>query len=164
MLSTRWNSLFSITATTVFIIIILHISPVLANNRTPFPISNNSFLFDSNLVADNSVAATKQNPSHLLHQLNLTSKQREEMKKIHHQYKQQIRKKKSSLTLLQQELSDLMIGTESVELIRAKNRQLVNLRTEIGELRFESMLATREILTPQQRQKFREIIESQLTQ
>ena len=56
-----------------------------------------------------------------------------------------------------------MVGTEPANLIRAKNQQLVSLRQEIGELRFESMLATREILTPQQRQKFRKIIESQLT-
>lgn len=164
MLTTRLYNLFSITATTFFIIIIVHISPVFANNRMPFPTPNGSSLFKVNPIADNSVTATKQNPSQLLHQLNLTSTQREQMKKIHSQYKQQLRKKKSNLNILQQELSDLMVGTESVDLIRAKNRQLVNLRKEIGELRFESMLATREILTPQQRQKFREIIESQLTQ
>ncbi|MEL6911717.1 MAG: hypothetical protein AAFO85_16140, partial [Cyanobacteria bacterium J06598_4] len=56
------------------------------------------------------------------------------------------------------QLSDMMVGTESVELLRAKNHQLNTLRQEIGSLRFESMLATREILTPQQRQKFRELV------
>ncbi|MGD1922340.1 MAG: Spy/CpxP family protein refolding chaperone [Pleurocapsa sp.] len=164
MLSTRWHSLFSITATTFFIIVIIHISPVFASSRSPFPTPNNNQFFKTTTIADNSVVTGRQNPSNLLHQLDLTSRQKEQIKRIHQQYKQQIRKKRSNLTILQQQLSDLMMGTESVDLIRAKNRQLVNLREEIGELRFESMLATREILTPQQRQKFREIIELQSAQ
>ena len=164
MLSTRWHSLFSITATTFFLIVIIQISPVLADFKPSFPISNNNYAFETATVPENNALTTKQNQSSLLSQLNLTENQQEQIKKIHHQYKQQIRKKRSNLNILQQQLSDLMVGTESAELIRAKNRQLVNLREEIGELRFESMLATREILTPQQRQKFREIIESQLAQ
>lgn len=55
-----------------------------------------------------------------------------------------------------------MAGTDSAELIRAKNQELVQLHQEIGTLRFESMLATRELLTPQQRQKFRQLAQSQL--
>ena len=164
MLSTRLHGLFSITATTFFLIVIIHISPVFAGLKPSFPIHNNSYFPETTAVAENDLITTKQNPSSLLHQLNLTDKQQEQIKIIHHRYKQQIQKKRSNLDILQQQLSDLMVGTESVELIRAKNRQLVNLREEIGELRFESMLATREILTPQQRQKFREIIESQLAQ
>ena len=113
--------------------------------------------------ADNSLLITKpKQPSHLLQQLNLTSEQQQQIRQIHQQYTQQIRKKRNNLAILQQQLSDMMAGTEPVELIRAKNQQLVTLRQEIGALRFESMLATREILTPQQRQKFREIMESQV--
>lgn len=163
MIITRWHNLFSITVTTFFIILIVHISPVLANSGLSLPIPHNIFT-PKITIADNSLATNKQNFPSVLHQLNLTSSQKEQIKKIHHQYRQQIIKKRSNLTVLQQQLSDLMVGTESVELIRAKNRQLVDLREEIGELRFESMLATREILTPQQRQKFREIMESQLAQ
>jgi Spy/CpxP family protein refolding chaperone len=57
----------------------------------------------------------------------------------------------------------MMVGIESVELIRAKNQQLVTLHQEIKALSFESMLAIREILTPQQRQKFRELVDLHLT-
>ena len=178
MLSTRWHSLFSLTVTTFFIILIINISPVFANSGLSLPTSHNYFARQRAVqgddafrigvsqisIADNSLVTTKKEPSNLLHQLDLTDSQKEQIKKIHSHYRQQMRKKKSNLTLLQQQLSDLMVGTEPVELIRAKNRQLVDLREEIGSLRFESMLATREILTPQQRQKFREIIESQSTQ
>ena len=166
MLTTRWHSALSLAITTLLIILVMHISPVVAQAKFPLikPVNSTSWGKNITNIADNPLITTKQHPSSLLQQLNLTSQQKEQIKRVHHQYKQQIRKKKHSLDLLQKQLSDLLVGTESVELIRAKNEQLVNLRQEIGELRFESMLATREILTPQQRQKFREIIESQLAQ
>ncbi|WP_237743580.1 Spy/CpxP family protein refolding chaperone [Pleurocapsa sp. PCC 7319] len=116
-------------------------------------------------IADSSVSVTEsQKPFNLLQQLNLTSEQQQQIRQIHRKYRQKIRQKKQSLTVLQQQLSDMMVGTETVELIRAKNQQLLALRQEIEKLRFESMLATREILTLSQRQKFREIMESHLAQ
>lgn len=102
--------------------------------------------------------------SNIFERLNLTTEQQQQIEQIHRQYKQQIRRKRNSLAKLQQQLSDMMVGTEPVELLRAKNQQVVLLRQEISTLRFESMLATREILTPQQRQKFRELANSRLSQ
>lgn len=118
------------------------------------------------IIVDNSQSIGKQQqpPLNLLQQLNLTIEQQQKIGQIHHKYKQQIRRKKNSLSILQKQLSDMIVGTDPVELIRAKNQQLVNLRQEIGALHFESILATREILTPQQRQKFRKLVESQLAQ
>ena len=118
------------------------------------------------IVADSSptTTTTRRSTTSLFQQLDLTSEQQQRIKKIHLQYKRQIRKKKAELTRLQQQLSDMMVGTEPVELLRTKNQQLSILRQEIGALRFESMLATREILTPQQRQKFRELVASQLAE
>lgn len=160
MLTMRWRYLFTIAATTLAI---AFCSPALAAFK--LPVNNLGYSTNAVIIADNSVLTTKQNQSsNLFQQLNLTNKQREQIKQIHHKYKQQIRKKNHTLSILQKQLSDLMVGTESVELIRAKNQQLVNLRQEIGQLRFEIMLATREILTPQQRQKFREIIESEVAE
>lgn len=165
ILSTRWYALFSTAVSALVIVLILHISPVFAGSNLTFPaFHRQNYSFETVTIADNSLVTTKQNPSSLLNQLNLTSEQREKIKRIHHQYKQQIRKKRNSLNVLQRQLSDLMVSTEPAELVRAKNRQLVSLKEEIGVLRFESMLATREILTPSQRQKFKEIMESQLAQ
>ena len=165
MLTNKWHGLFSLAVTTLFLILITQITPVIAGTRFPFPIQlHDRPIREMTIVADNEIVTVKQRHSILFQQLNLSSSQKEKIKKIHNQYKQQIRKKNNSLSVLQKQLSDLMVGTESVESIRAKNQQLVNLRQEIGELRFESMLATREILTPQQRQKFRDIIESQLAE
>lgn len=164
MLTTRRSSLFSLTAITLLLILLLHSLPVLAGGKLFFPINQHYSLISSHRVADNSLVTTKKHPSHLLHQLNLTNTQKAKIQQIHDRYKQQITRKRQDLNLLQKQLSDLMVGTESVELIRAKNQQLVNLRHEIGQLRFETMLATREILTPEQRRKFRELVESQLAQ
>ena len=116
------------------------------------------------IVANSSPSTTKRSSTSLLQQLDLTSEQQQRIKQIHLQYRGQIRKKKANLTRLQQQLSDMMVGTEPVELLRAKNQQISVLRQQIGKLRFESMLATREILTPQQRRKFRELVASQLAQ
>ena len=157
----QWQCLLFLAAISIFI----------ANSRFGLAVSPLSFLPNNqrnystpeSAIADHQVTVTKQQPQSLIQQLNLTNEQRQKIKLIHYRYKQQILKKKNKLAVLQQQLSDMMIGTESVELIRTKNQQLVTLRQEIGALRFESMLATREILTPQQRQKFRKISESQLS-
>ena len=113
------------------------------------------------IVANNSMSdKEQQQPIGFFQQLNLTEQQQQQLKQIHRQYRQQIIQKKNTVAKLQQQLSDMMVGTEPVELLRAKNQQLTLLRQELGALRFESMLATREILTPQQRQKFRELVNS----
>ena len=157
----QWQCLLFLAAISIFI----------ANSRfglavSPLSFSPNnqrSYPTPESIIADHHVTVTKQQPQSLIQQLNLTNEQRQKIKQIHYRYKQQILKKKNNLAVLQQQLSDMMSGTESVESIRTKNQQLVTLRQEIGALRFESMLATREILTPQQRQKFRKILESQLS-
>lgn len=107
------------------------------------------------LVAQQTPAEQKVS---LFQQLNLTGEQQQKIKQIHLRYRQQVAKKKQRIDRLQQQLSDMMVGTETVELLRAKNHELNIVRQELGSLRFESMLATREILTLQQRQKFRELV------
>lgn len=163
MIKMQWQYLFSLTAMILFI---LHSSPVLAVSRVFSPRENKSnYSMDTTIIADDYLLKTKQKQSqNLLHKLNLTREQQQKIRQIHDQYKQQIHHKKNALIVLQRQLSDMMAGTEPVKLIRAKNQQLVVLQREIGELRFESMLATREILTPQQRQKFRELVKSRLSQ
>ncbi|MGB5631856.1 MAG: Spy/CpxP family protein refolding chaperone [Waterburya sp.] len=116
------------------------------------------------IIADRTQISAQQKKSFsLFQQLNLTEEQQQQIKRIHSRYRQKILQKRDSIARLQQQLSDMMIGTEPVELLRAKNQQLNVLRQEIGTLRFESMLATREILTPRQREKFRELVNLRLT-
>ena len=117
------------------------------------------------IIANSSVEPnSSQQPISLFQQLNLTVEQQQQIRQIHFSYRQQIRHKKNNIARLQQQLSEMMVGTEPVELLRAKNQKLSILRQEVGALRFESMLAIRKILTPQQRQKYKELVNSQLSE
>ncbi|MEL6438445.1 MAG: Spy/CpxP family protein refolding chaperone [Cyanobacteria bacterium J06621_8] len=137
--------------------------PVFASSSLSVLKSHPSTLFTESIIADSSLAIVRPKQSFdLFQQLDLTSEQQRQIKRIHSQYLQQIRRKKNTIDRLQQQLSDMLVGTESVELLRAKNQQLNDLRQEIGTLRFESMLATREILTLEQRAQFRELVNSRL--
>ena len=116
------------------------------------------------IVAHNSTQSSEPEQTvSLFQRLNLTDHQHQQLKQIHRQYGQKILKKKNIIDQLQQQLSDMMVGTEPVPLLRVKNQQLSVQRQEMSSLRFESMLATREILTPQQRLEFRKLVKIHLT-
>ena len=136
-----------------------------------FPVFANSSLLPKYLhgaiaqtIIANNVENSSQQPISLFQQLDLTVEQQQKIRQIHSSYRQQIRQKKNHIVQLEQQLSDMMVGTEPVELLRAKNKRLGILRQEVGALRFESMLAIRKILSPQQRQKYKELVNSQARQ
>ena len=145
------------------ILSIVYSFPVFAVS-TPFFWQKHQNTVTQTIIAGRYEPEERKEYFNIFERLNLTVEQQQQIKQIHHQYKQQIRRKRNSLAKLQQQLSDMMVGTEPVESLRAKNQQVVLLRQEISTLRFESMLATREILTPQQRQKFRELANLRLSQ
>jgi Spy/CpxP family protein refolding chaperone len=58
-----------------------------------------------------------------------------------------------------QELRDLMAGTASADQIRTKHQQLQQLRQQLEEVTFESTLASREVLTPDQRKQLAQLME-----
>lgn len=134
---------------------ILYSLPVFAGSPQSFWLARVSPT--STLIAQSTSETTPKQVS-LFQQLDLTSEQRQQIEQIHLRYRQQTLRKKQNIARLQQQLSDMMVGTEAVELLRAKHQQLNRLRQEMRSLHFESMLATREILTLQQRQKFRELV------
>lgn len=92
----------------------------------------------------------------LVQELNLTSEQMQKMQAIRQRYKEQISQRASALRQAQQELRSLMAGTAAAAEVRGKYRQVEELRQQLGESRFESTLAVREILTSEQRLKFTE--------
>lgn len=118
-----------------------------------------NFSSSKTIFEDISLKPNQQNQTiNFFQQLNLTPEQQDQIVKIHRKYDRQLRKKRNTLYILQQQLSDMMVGTETADLVRSKNNQLVIVRQEIDTLKFESMLATREILTLQQRRKFRDLV------
>jgi Spy/CpxP family protein refolding chaperone len=94
-----------------------------------------------------------------MEQLNLTEEQKQKLQAIQTQYKDQISQRKQAVRQATQELRDLMAGNASTDEIRAKHRQVQGLRQQMEEVSFESMLAMREVLTPEQRSQFARLIE-----
>lgn len=96
----------------------------------------------------------------LWQQLNLSPQQKRQIKQISLRYQQQINQLRKDLSLAQKQLAKMMIGQETVETIRFKHQYVSLLRQQLATLHFESMLATREVLSLQQRQKFADIIQA----
>ena len=152
---------YLLTLIAVALAIIFYSLPVFASSSGSFLPGHHSLSIKEVIVADSSSTISQQKKAlSLFQQLDLTKEQQQQIKRIHHRYRQQVQAKKQDIARLQQQLSDMMVGTEPESLLGAKHQQLNLLRQEMGTLRFETMLATREILTPQQRQKFRKLVQN----
>lgn len=109
-----------------------------------------------------------QNQSRLAHNrkglirvLSLTPEQVQKMQAIRRQYKDQILQTTQQLRQAKQQLSDAIAGTAPADEVRTKHRQVDMLQQQLGDLRFESTLAVRELLTPEQRIKYVETMQKQ---
>lgn len=89
-----------------------------------------------------------------IEQLKLTPEQQQKIEQIRTQSKPQFDQLREKMRQVHQELEQLMIGTASDNDIRAKHRQVLELKQQMAELRFEQMLAMRAVLTPEQRQQW----------
>lgn len=112
------------------------------------------------------IAQQPQRPDHpggnedrLFEQLNLTQAQKQQIQAIRNQYKGQLTQSRQAVRQAQEELKTLMTGTASANQIREKHRQVLTLRQKLEELQFESMLAMREVLTPEQRKQFGQMMQ-----
>lgn len=94
--------------------------------------------------------------SQLFQNLNLTPEQNQQIETIQNQYREQIFQRGQALRQARQELVELMAGTASESQIREKYRQVAALQQQVSDLRFDNMLAMREVLTPEQRRQFAE--------
>lgn len=89
-----------------------------------------------------------------LQQLNLSREQMQKIQAIRARYKTKIEQNSQILRQAQQELSNLMAGVASTNEIREKHRQVEQLRQQLAQMRFESMLEIRDVLNPEQRRQF----------
>lgn len=92
----------------------------------------------------------------LFEELNLTPEQTQQIQAIQNQYQDQISQRRQAVRQARQELLELMAGTASESQVREKYRQVETLKQQVEETRFDSMLAMREVLTPEQRRQFAE--------
>lgn len=90
----------------------------------------------------------------VLETLELTSDQKTKMAAIRGRYQTQIEQKQREVSVAQQELRELFIGTASEEELRRQRSQVLALQQELTQLRFESLLELRATLNPEQRRRF----------
>ncbi|MCL1467898.1 Spy/CpxP family protein refolding chaperone [Argonema galeatum] len=96
-----------------------------------------------------------------IRELNLSQDQIQRIQQIHNQYKDRMSQSVQSLRQGQQELQTMMAGTASQDQLRDKHRQVEAIDRQVRQLRFESMLAMREVLTPEQRRQFAQRMQNQ---
>ncbi len=101
----------------------------------------------------------ERGPGRLMQQLNLSKAQMQQLAAIRQKYQQQMVQLKEQLQTNREQLRQMMTGTESAEAIRDKHQEMSNLQRQMESLRFESMLEMRNVLTPEQRQEFAQLMQ-----
>lgn len=97
----------------------------------------------------------------LLRELNLSADQMTKIQHIRTRYHDELKNDREAARQAQQELRTLMAGTASDDQIRDKYRQVKDLRAKAADAQFSSMLEIRNVLSPEQRQKFADRMEKQ---
>ncbi|MGK7940841.1 MAG: Spy/CpxP family protein refolding chaperone [Crocosphaera sp.] len=91
--------------------------------------------------------------------LNLTDEQMQQLSAIRRKYHTQIQQLREQMRGKGEELSQMMQGDAADNDLRSKHQEIINLRQQMGNLRFESMLEMRKVLTPEQRQEFVQLMQ-----
>ena len=90
----------------------------------------------------------------LMRELNLSSDQMTKIQQIRTRYRDQLKSDRDSARQAQQDLRTLMAGNATDDQIRDKYRQVKDLRAKVADAQFNSTLEIRNVLAPEQRQKF----------
>ncbi|MBW4471152.1 MAG: Spy/CpxP family protein refolding chaperone [Stenomitos rutilans HA7619-LM2] len=105
----------------------------------------------------NQATPDQMSPNHRdgwLKDLNLSADQVQKMRAIRNQYQDKIGQGRQAVRQSRQELQALMAGDATEAQIRAKYNQVKTLKQQVADAQFESILATRNVLNPEQRRKF----------
>lgn len=95
----------------------------------------------------------------LMKQLNLSEEQKQKISAIRQQYEGQTQELWEKIRTERQKLHDMMAGTATKAEIRRQHQQVAQIDQQIHNLRFESMLETRQVLTPDQRRQFAQLMQ-----
>ena len=96
----------------------------------------------------------------LFDQLNLSAEQKQKMQGVRDRYKEQVSQRMQAFRQARQELETMMSSpTANVSQMRDKHRQIMGLRQQLEEVQFESTLAMREVLTPEQRNQLSQMMQ-----
>lgn len=91
--------------------------------------------------------------------LNLSDQQMQQLGEIRKKYRPQMQNLAQQMQAKSQELNRMMQGNASESDLRRKHQEIANLRQQMGNIRFESMLEMRKILSTEQRQRLAQILQ-----
>ena len=94
----------------------------------------------------------------LMEELNLGQAQQERLQGIQSKYKDRIDSLQEGLSESTQQFRSLMISNIDSGQIRNKHQEVQQLQQQLEDLRLESMLEMREVLTPAQRSRFAQMM------
>jgi periplasmic protein CpxP/Spy len=149
----NWRSLFLIAA----IPLLLPIGSSLARPESPsaFPALMAQRPFGPP-TGDGEMRGEGREPR-LPEELNLTTEQSQRIQAIQEQSKAARESLHQQLQAAEEQMRSLLAGNATADQLRQQHQQLQNLRQQLGNQHFETMLAIREILTPQQRAQMAEL-------
>lgn len=94
----------------------------------------------------------------IFEQLNLNTEQQERIKAIRQESKENNSSLRQEMRQAKEEMRKLMIQNASSDsTLRQQHEKIQNLKKELGNQRFETMLKIRQVLTPEQRSKMAEL-------
>lgn len=135
---------------------------VIPNHAEAKPIDIETEVNQTEYLAQNSSSNSQKKSrfrgQSLLEKLNLTTTQQEEIEKIQETYQPQISQVTSNLRSERDKLAEMMTKNESNSNLRSQHQKIISLDQQVHNLRFESMLEMLEILTPEQRQEFAQMM------
>lgn len=91
--------------------------------------------------------------------LNLSAEQKNQMQTIRKKYQPETSSLRDQIETEREKLDKMMQSNESDSNLRAQHGKIVNLDEKMHNLRFESMLEMRKVLTTEQRQQFSLLME-----
>ncbi|MDJ0588390.1 MAG: Spy/CpxP family protein refolding chaperone [Pleurocapsa sp. MO_226.B13] len=100
-----------------------------------------------------------QKMERLLQQLDLTPEQSQQIEAIQADSETTAQELRQRIQTQHQEMRSLMTSDATTEELRAQYQQAQDLRQQLGDNRFETMLQIREVLTPEQRAEIAELME-----
>ncbi|WP_094670822.1 Spy/CpxP family protein refolding chaperone [Hydrocoleum sp. CS-953] len=140
-----------ISAVLGLLVIPLNISSVLANPNY----NNVSEKFSQTIQ----VQRPGRNQNRIFEQLNLSDEQTKKIIGIREENQQEIRQSLQNLRNVQEELNTMITGKGNDNQLRKKHSEVLQLRQELAELQFNTLLKIREVLTPQQLQQWSKLMQ-----
>jgi Spy/CpxP family protein refolding chaperone len=105
----------------------------------------------SDAIAQQQGGKLQKERDNLFQQLNLTPEQKAKIESIRAQSKNQSTSQREAFKQAQQELRTLMASNADSNQIRDKHNQVMAIKQQLENSGFESRLAIRDVLTPEQR-------------